>query len=89
MRNSSGVLDAALAMGCYESARGLAHSRTLREVREGTRGAVEHRALPWVGGEPIADFGAFGVVGVNLEDFLVMLARETRLVELLRVEVCQ
>ena len=42
-----------------------------------------------VSGEPVADFGAFGVVGVDLENFQVMLARKTGLTELLCVKVRQ
>lgn len=42
-----------------------------------------------VGGEPVADFRAFGMAGLEFEDFQVMLAREAGLAELLGVEVCE
>jgi hypothetical protein len=69
----------------WRTPRRFAHSEAMdrqglgREIVLGLQSiriARQHRALPWIGGQPIADLGAFGVVGVDFEDFLVMLARE-------------
>ena len=40
-------------------------------------------------GQPIADLGRLGVLGIDLQHTLVMIAREARLLELLRAEIRQ
>ena len=54
-------------------------------LRQGTK------VSPWlrIGGEPVADFGTFGVGGFDFENFEVVLTRQAGLVELLRVKVGQ